>query len=90
MRIKLIDSCKMLKTMPGSGPIIFNEYKNVITENYSSRKEHDHTEAKIKRAYQTLEGRKWGKGGEKDSEQGQKVNRSHNQTKEKSYPVSFF
>lgn len=37
--------------MPGSGPIIFNEYKNVITENYSSRKEHDHTEAKIKRAY---------------------------------------
>lgn len=51
MRIKLIDSCKMLKTMPGSGPIIFNEYKDVITENYSSRKEHDHTEAKIKRAY---------------------------------------
>lgn len=30
MRIKLIDSCKVFKTVPGSVPIIFNEFKDIL------------------------------------------------------------
>lgn len=30
MRIKLIDSCKVFKTVPGSMPIIFNEFKDIL------------------------------------------------------------
>lgn len=83
MRIKLIDSCKVFKTVPGSVPIIFNEFKDILLRTIQVRESTIiQKEQKIKR--KNILTRKAGSEGNKEG--GGRVERmSHNQTRENSY-----
>lgn len=86
MRIKLIDSCKVLiKTVPGSVPIVFNEFKYILLSTIQVRESMIiQKEQKIKRKNILATRRK--KSRRREQRGGERAERrSQNQTKEKSY-----
>lgn len=82
MRIKLMDSCKAFKIVPGSVPIIFNEFKDILLRTIQVR-ESTITQKEQKIKQKNILARRAGSKGTKGG--GWVERMSHNQTKENSY-----